>query len=181
MLEHPKNLDAWLQLLLLPACTRYLYVPKFSMEERSGNIKKLQIAAINEALVQWRELNGYVIMVQKLLASSKQTNIRIQSNMKKQKNTNVDTCSRKLSYDYHTVSIRILSSNGITPSTPDTLYELQQKHPHAPPPYIHVEDTTALTITTNTRYFIYQTVLLQYLIYHLNCHTHLSYFPPHVF
>lgn len=67
VIANPLHLCAWLHLLLLPVCTLNLYMPKSSIEERSGTRKKLQIAAINQALVTWNEPNGCYSMVQKIL------------------------------------------------------------------------------------------------------------------
>ncbi|XP_026413018.1 uncharacterized protein LOC113308770 [Papaver somniferum] len=58
VLASPKNLAAWIQLLLLPTCTLNSYEPKSSREERSGNKRKLQIDAINRDFMCWKEPSG---------------------------------------------------------------------------------------------------------------------------
>ncbi|XP_026409143.1 uncharacterized protein LOC113304283 [Papaver somniferum] len=135
VLENPKNLASWIQLLLLPTCTLNLFEPKISMEERLGNRRKLQMDAINRALLCWKEPSGCFTLAQQLLGLPKKTP-RQQQPGKKRKNTKLSACRRKLSNNHYTAAIRILSSNGLASPTPDTLFELQQKHSFARPPII---------------------------------------------
>ncbi|GKB15918.1 putative reverse transcriptase domain-containing protein, partial [Tanacetum coccineum] len=46
---------------------------------------------------------------------------------------NVIQCKCKLGDGHFTVAIKVLKSSGVAPSTPETLHELEAKHPHAPP------------------------------------------------
>ncbi|RZC53846.1 hypothetical protein C5167_012698 [Papaver somniferum] len=47
----------------------------------------------------------------------------------KKRKTNVEACRNKISNGLYTAAVRILSSNIVAPDNPDTLHELQQKHP----------------------------------------------------
>ncbi|XP_026426418.1 uncharacterized protein LOC113322530 isoform X2 [Papaver somniferum] len=116
ILSNPMNLASCIRLLLLPACTLHLYVPKNSREERSGCRRKLQAAAIDTAL---------------------------RPPGKKKKNKNLMACTRKMSHGHYNADVRILSSDGIAPPTRDTLFELQQKYPFDRPPVIPSEDISA--------------------------------------
>lgn len=53
---------------------------------------------------------------------------------KEQDEANLVQCKRKLGDGHFTAAIKVLTSSGIAPSTPDTLHELEAKHPYAPPP-----------------------------------------------
>ncbi|GKF56908.1 hypothetical protein Tco_0170445, partial [Tanacetum coccineum] len=46
---------------------------------------------------------------------------------------NVIQCKRKLGDGHFTAAIKVLTSSGVAPSTPETLHELEAKHPHASP------------------------------------------------
>ncbi|XP_026416062.1 uncharacterized protein LOC113311438 [Papaver somniferum] len=150
VLAKPQDLVAWLRLLLLPVCILNLYMPKSSAKEKSGTRKKLQIAAINQALVTWLEPNGCFTLVQKLLDLSMTNNQRKQSTKGKKKDANLQACRKKLSYGHYIAALRVLSSNGVAPSTPDTLYELQQKHSSAPPPVIPLDNISAAALSVNS-------------------------------
>lgn len=152
VIAKPSDLNACLRLLMLPVCTLNLYAPKCSSEERSGTRKKLQISSINQALMSWREPHGCNTMVQKLLNLPKPHQHRKQANKRKKQDANVQACKKKLSYGHYTSAIRVLSSNGVSPTTPDTLYELQMKYPYAPPPVIPADtiSTTALYVDSKS-------------------------------
>lgn len=51
VLSSPDNISAWIRLLLLPIGTLQVYRPKCSAEEKSGMRRKLQVRAINQALL----------------------------------------------------------------------------------------------------------------------------------
>ncbi|XP_026396007.1 uncharacterized protein LOC113290640 [Papaver somniferum] len=70
---------------------------------------------------------------------------------KKKKDANLEARRKKLSYGHYTTEIRILSSNGVAPSTPDTLHDLQQKHPYAPPPRIHADSIADVSLSVDTK------------------------------
>ncbi|XP_026458438.1 uncharacterized protein LOC113358943 [Papaver somniferum] len=89
------NIASWIQLQLLPTCTLSLYEPKSSMEERSVNRRKLQMIAINKALLCWKEQAAL--------------------------------------------------------SSPDTLFELQQKHPPARLPHIPAEGVAATALSVSIK------------------------------
>ena len=50
--------------------------------------------------------------------------------------SNLYQCKRKLEEGHFTVVIKVLSSSGITPFSPNTLNTLDSKHPFAPPPVL---------------------------------------------
>lgn len=150
VLEHPNEVSAWLELLLLPVCTLSLYIPKSSMEERSGARKRLQTESINQALIKWKEPNGCLPLVQQLLDAHKDVQ-RSRKHCKKKPKTNVEACRKKLSYGHYTDAIRILSSNGVAPNNEDTLHELQQKHPHAAPPIIPPGEIDCAPISVDSK------------------------------
>ncbi|GKE20519.1 hypothetical protein Tco_1432031 [Tanacetum coccineum] len=57
--------------------------------------------------------------------------------VKKSKNSdevNLFQCKRKLGDGHFTAAIKVLTSSGVAPCTPDTLHDLEAKHPFAPPP-----------------------------------------------
>jgi hypothetical protein len=54
--------------------------------------------------------------------------------LKDQNRVNQGQWKRKLGYGHFTAAIKVLTSSGIAPSTPDTLLELEAKHPYAPQP-----------------------------------------------
>lgn len=150
VLLKPLDSSSWIQLLLLPVCTLKLFIPISNLEARSGTRKRLQIAAINQALLQWREPSDCLILTRKLLEFSRLTLKKTQHSDKETCNLNLRACQKKLSYGHYTAAIRVLSSNGIAPFTEDTLRELRQKHPHAPAPSIPPERITVASITTST-------------------------------
>ncbi|XP_026410257.1 uncharacterized protein LOC113305438 isoform X1 [Papaver somniferum] len=152
VIAQPDNLQAWLQLLLLPACTLNRYVPSCTSEERSGTRKKLQITAINQSLCTWREPNGCAALVHKILGLSKpSTAVSKPAKEKKKVSANFSACKKKISHGHYTAAIRVLSSDGMAPASPETLQDLILKHPPAPPPSLSVRDnsTPALTVDTS--------------------------------
>lgn len=152
VIAKPRDLSFLLQLLLLPVCALNLYVPKCSVEERSGTRKKLQISAINQSLTKWREPQGCAFLTQKLLNLYNDNNCRkLPKKNKTTVNTNMQACLKKLRTGQFTAAIRILSSDGIALPTPDTLYELQQKHPHAPPPSIPADDIITPSLSVDAK------------------------------
>lgn len=58
VLDRPCDIASWVQLLILPVGVLHVYIPKNNREEKSGNRKKLQIASINHAILQWFETGG---------------------------------------------------------------------------------------------------------------------------
>ncbi|XP_026382540.1 uncharacterized protein LOC113277759 [Papaver somniferum] len=85
-------------------------VPKCSAEERSGIRKKLQIAAINQALVKWNEPQGCYHLIQKLLDISKPKPRATASVKKQKKDANIEAYRWKISNGHYSAAIRILSS-----------------------------------------------------------------------
>ncbi|XP_026427683.1 uncharacterized protein LOC113323576 [Papaver somniferum] len=142
VLARPGYLIVWLHLLLLPVCTLNLYIPKGTGEERCGVRKKLQIAAINQALCKWREPNGCFVLVQNLLDLTKHSAKQQRPRRKKEDNTNIQACKKKISFGHFTAVIRVLFSDGIAPATSETLHDLQKKHPFARPPIVPADDIT---------------------------------------
>ncbi|XP_026456110.1 uncharacterized protein LOC113357059 isoform X3 [Papaver somniferum] len=150
VLANPMNIAAWIRLLLLPICTLNLYEPHSSSEERSGTRKKLQTAAINKALLVWREPAGCISLVQQLLGLNKRASTQRAPSKKKTKR-HLEACRKKLSYGHYTAAIRILSSSGVAQPTADTLFELQQKHPYVPPPTISTEAVSTPSLTVDSK------------------------------
>ncbi|XP_026396172.1 uncharacterized protein LOC113290799 [Papaver somniferum] len=146
----PTDLSSWIKLLLLPICTLNLYTPKSTPEEGSGNRKLLQVASINRAILTWREHNGCVTLITKLLEVPKCKPVSKPRSKKTQESAKLQACRKKLNFGNYTSAIRVLSSNGIAPCITDTLKELQEKHPHAHPPTIPAEAITADPIVVDT-------------------------------
>ncbi|XP_026456108.1 uncharacterized protein LOC113357059 isoform X2 [Papaver somniferum] len=121
-----------------------------SSEERSGTRKKLQTAAINKALLVWREPAGCISLVQQLLGLNKRASTQRAPSKKKTKR-HLEACRKKLSYGHYTAAIRILSSSGVAQPTADTLFELQQKHPYVPPPTISTEAVSTPSLTVDSK------------------------------
>ncbi|XP_026426420.1 uncharacterized protein LOC113322530 isoform X3 [Papaver somniferum] len=117
-------------------------IPPHCREERSGCRRKLQAAAIDTALVSWKETSGYLTLAQHFLGLTK-TTPKQRPPGKKKKNKNLMACTRKMSHGHYNADVRILSSDGIAPPTRDTLFELQQKYPFDRPPVIPSEDISA--------------------------------------
>lgn len=151
VLVNPCDLKSWLQLLLLPIFTLNLYFPKTSREERSGNRKRLQTTAINKALNTWREPNGCSILIQKLLEAQIEAQRSREQRTRKKPKTNVEACRKKLRFGKYTSSIIILSSNGVALHNEDTLHELQQKHPYAPPPIIPPDNIECSPVSVDSK------------------------------
>lgn len=80
---------------------------------------------------------------------TKQNHQQRQPPKTKKHKTNVEACKKKLSFGQFIAAIRILSSNGVAPSTADTLYELQQKYPSAPPPLIPSDNIDAAAVSVD--------------------------------
>ncbi|XP_026401420.1 uncharacterized protein LOC113297214 [Papaver somniferum] len=144
------DLCSRIQLLLLPICTLNLYFPKSSKEERSGNRKKLQTASVNLALARWKEPEGCIALLQQVLQEHREVQ-KSRKQGKQKRKTNVEACKKKLSHGHYTAAIRILSSNGVVHDNPDTLYQLQQKHPHAPSPTIPIDTITAASVVVGSQ------------------------------
>ncbi|XP_026438312.1 uncharacterized protein LOC113336844 [Papaver somniferum] len=125
--------------------------PKSSSEERSGNKKKLQVSSINQALLDWKESNGFLTLINTLLAQPKRTKVSKPNKKKSQDCANIDACKKKMSYGHYTAAIRVLSYNGIAPCDDATLLELMQKHPSAPPPSIPAEPIPCNAITVDSK------------------------------
>ncbi|XP_026421804.1 uncharacterized protein LOC113317902 [Papaver somniferum] len=132
VLAHPTELGPWLQLLLLPICTLSLYMPKNAIEEWSGARKKIQTCTINRALDKWKEPQGCTSLIQKILEVNNELQ-QSRKDSKKKRKTNAQACKKKISQGHYAAATRILSSNGVALDTADTLAELRQKHPYAPP------------------------------------------------
>ncbi|XP_026391995.1 uncharacterized protein LOC113287447 [Papaver somniferum] len=151
VIAKPLDLYAWLNLLLLPVCTLNLYMPKNSSEERSGVRKKLQIVSINEALATWKEPYGCYSLVQKVLELSKPNHHQQKQSVRKVKDVNLEAFRRKLSSGLYTAAILVLSSDGVAPSTPDKLHELQLKHPSAAPPVIPADNPSSNALCVDSK------------------------------
>ncbi|XP_026446662.1 uncharacterized protein LOC113347258 [Papaver somniferum] len=149
VITHPKDLCSWLQLLILPICTLRLYFPKNSKEEGSGNRKRLQTASVNQALARWNEPHGCIDLLQQVLQEHREVQ-KSRKQSKQKRKTNVEACKKNLSQGLYTAAVRILSSSGVAYDNPDTLYQLQHKHPHAPPPTIPTDTITAASVVVGS-------------------------------
>lgn len=75
-------------------------------------------------------------MIHKLLEISGHKQVGKQHGKKRQNNSNLNACRKKLRYGHYTAAIRAISSGGVAPFNEDTLNELRLKHSQAPPPII---------------------------------------------
>ncbi|XP_026449835.1 uncharacterized protein LOC113349999 isoform X2 [Papaver somniferum] len=132
---NPLDISCWIKLLLFPICVMRNYIPKCKDEERSGMRKRLQIASISQALAKWHEADGCSSLILDLLAEHvNSTKHRIFTPKDNLVDINLKLCKRKLSQGSYTAAIRVLTSNGVSPFSDETLEDLQFKHPFAPPP-----------------------------------------------
>lgn len=109
----PANLHAWLQLLLLPICILNIYIPKCSTEERSSNRKRLQVAAINQAIQTWNEPNGCSRMIQNFLSQQKPPPKQPNKKQKKKEDPNLEAYKRKIAKGHFSAAVCIISSNAL--------------------------------------------------------------------
>ncbi|XP_026450130.1 uncharacterized protein LOC113350228 [Papaver somniferum] len=145
----PNNLSAWLQRILLPICTLTLFKPRSSSEEKLGNQKRLQVAAIINALSVWKEPNGCFILENKLLQKPVRTGVR-KSDSKKQGSANLLACQKKISCGHFAAAIRVLSSSGVAPCNESMHQDLLDKHPHAPLPVVPSDDILVDAVTVDS-------------------------------
>ncbi|XP_026453451.1 uncharacterized protein LOC113354296 [Papaver somniferum] len=147
---NPREISSWIKLLLLPICTLNLYIPKNSSEKRSGTRKRMQAASINQDLVDWREPNGCLNLINTLLERPKRCQLRKPKSKQAQASENLEACRKKLSYGHYTAAIKVLSSDGVTPCNEATLAELQHKHSTAHSPAILTESISCDAISVDT-------------------------------
>lgn len=121
ILLNPREISSWIKLVLLPICTLNLYTPKNSSEECSGTKKKLQIECINQALSKWREPNGCINLITKLLELPNRNQVSKLKDKKMQGVANIQVCRKKLYNGNYTATIRVLSSDGIDPCNEVTI------------------------------------------------------------
>ncbi|GKE02285.1 hypothetical protein Tco_1390268, partial [Tanacetum coccineum] len=84
------------------------------------------------AILRWRDPMDRLGLVVDRLAEATPSFHRV----KKSKNSdevNLFQCKSKLGDGHFTTAIKVLTSSGVTSCTPDTLHDLEAKHPFAPP------------------------------------------------
>ncbi|XP_026410732.1 uncharacterized protein LOC113305956 [Papaver somniferum] len=134
--------------------TTQLYRPRSYAEAKSGNRKRLQVAATNHALSVWKEPGGCYALATKLLqhhvhSGSKKTDS--ETDLKKQGTANLMACRRKTECGQFAAAIGLLSSSGVSPCSEKTYLDLQDKHPPAHSPAIPDDVFLAEPITVDSR------------------------------
>ncbi|GKE45000.1 putative reverse transcriptase domain-containing protein, partial [Tanacetum coccineum] len=109
VLVFPGDILSWVQLLILPCCVLSTFVPsnraqRHSSERERGVSLNISLELFLDGGIPWTDLAWWSV------------------------------CKRKLGDGHFTAAIKVLTSSGVTPCTPDTLYDLEAKHPFAPPP-----------------------------------------------
>ena len=127
------DLSAWVQLLILPCCVLTTFEPANRAQRRSGERARCQFDCISRAILRWRDPGERVGLVRDRLAAVSPS-FRGVKRFKNSGEANLFQCKRKLGDGHFTSAIKVLTSPGVAPSTPDTLRDLESKHPFAPPP-----------------------------------------------
>ncbi|KAL8103791.1 hypothetical protein AgCh_028116 [Apium graveolens] len=109
------DLSSWVQLLILPCCTLSSFVPSNRAQRRSGERERCQFEHISSAILRWRDSGDRMGLVKDRLAFLTTSTRRLQ------KSRNFE---------------EVLTSSGVAPDTPDTLPELESKHPFVPSPVL---------------------------------------------
>lgn len=129
IVHNPSSCDVWIRILILPAYTLRVFTPKERQEKRSGNRKALPQKYIFAALTTWNELGGPFKLLDTLF---EETSCPPSLNLDEiPKRDNMKQCLRKISDGHYSAAVKVLTSSGIAPNTPQTRLLLQWKHPHA--------------------------------------------------
>ncbi|KAL8127113.1 hypothetical protein AgCh_014143 [Apium graveolens] len=131
VLACPADLSSWVQLLILPCCTLSSFVPSNRAQRRSGERERRQLEHISSAILRWRDPGDRMGLVKDRLAFLTTYTRRLQKSRNFEE-ANMFQCKRKLADGHFTAAIKVLTSSGVTPDTPDTLAELESKHPFVP-------------------------------------------------
>ncbi|GJY65899.1 putative reverse transcriptase domain-containing protein [Tanacetum coccineum] len=132
VLVNPGDLSVWVQLLILPCCVLSTFVPTNRAQRRSGERERCQFECISRAILRWRDPVDRLRLVSDRLAELTPSFSGVKKSNKHDE-ANVVQCKRKLGDGHFTAAIKVLTSSGVAPSTPDTMHELEAKHPYAPP------------------------------------------------
>ncbi|GJR22593.1 hypothetical protein Tco_0971120 [Tanacetum coccineum] len=135
VLVNPGDLSVWVQLLILPCCVLSTFVPTNRAQRRSGERERCQFESISRAILRWKDPVDRLGLVSDRLAELTPSFSGVKKSNKHDE-ANVVQCKRKLGDGHFTAAIKVLTSSGVAPSTPDTLHELEAKHPYAPPLYL---------------------------------------------
>ncbi|GJZ69890.1 putative reverse transcriptase domain-containing protein [Tanacetum coccineum] len=135
VLVNPRDLSVWVQLLILPCCVLSTFVPTNRAQRRSGERERCQFESISRAILRWKDPVDRLGLVSDRLAELTPSFSGVKKSNKHDE-ANVVQCKRKLGDGHFTAAIKVLTSSGVAPSTPDTLHELEAKHPYAPPLYL---------------------------------------------
>ncbi|GJW81674.1 hypothetical protein Tco_0145649 [Tanacetum coccineum] len=111
----PRDLSAWVQLLILPCCALSTFVPTNRAQPRSSERYRCQYECISHAILRWRDPVERLGLVVDRLAEATSS-----------------FSGAKKSKDFDEANV--LTSSGVAPSTLDMLHELEAKHLFAPPP-----------------------------------------------
>ncbi|GJW41559.1 hypothetical protein Tco_0067404 [Tanacetum coccineum] len=132
VLVNPGDLSVWVQLLILPCCVLSTFVPTNKAQRRSGERERCQFECISCVILRWRDPVDKLRLVSDRLAELTPSFSGVKKSNKHDE-ANVVQCKRKLGDGHFTAAIKVLTSSGVAPSTPDTMHELEAKHPYAPP------------------------------------------------
>nr|GEZ97617.1 hypothetical protein [Tanacetum cinerariifolium] len=132
VLGSPGDISVWVQLLILPCCVLSAFVPTNRAQRRSGERERCQLEHISRAILRWRDPIERLGLVSGRLADLTPSFSGVKKSDKHDE-ANVIQCKRKLGDGHFTAAIKVLTSSGVAPSNPETLHELEAKHPHAPP------------------------------------------------
>lgn len=133
VLARQGDLSAWVQLFILPSCVLSTFVPTNRAQRRTGERERCHLDSISCAILIWRDPVDRLGLVMDRLAVVLPS-FNEAKKLKDQDGVKLCQCKRKLGDGHFTAAIKVLTSYGITPSTPVTLQELEAKHPYAPPP-----------------------------------------------
>ncbi|KAL8148315.1 hypothetical protein AgCh_005618 [Apium graveolens] len=131
----PADLSSWAQLLILPCCTLSSFVPSNRAQRRFGERERRQFEHISSAILRWRDPGDMMGLVKDRLAFLTTSTRRLQKSRNFEE-ANLFQCKRKLADGHFTAAIKVLTSSSVAPDTPDTLDELEFKHPFVPSPVL---------------------------------------------
>ncbi|XP_026444126.1 uncharacterized protein LOC113344342 [Papaver somniferum] len=114
-------------------------------------MKRLQVVAIQQDLLAWKEPMGCYNLISKLLQHPAQQQNAKQASKKKPEAANLNACRKNIGYGHYVFVIRVLSSNVLAPRCENTLSGLQAKHPVASPPTILDEDVNCDQVTVDSK------------------------------
>ncbi|KAL8121383.1 hypothetical protein AgCh_018206 [Apium graveolens] len=131
VLACPTDLSSWVQLLILPCCTLSSFVPSNRAQRRSGERERCQFEHISSTILRGRDSGDRMGLVKDRLTFLITSTRRLQKSRNFEE-ANLFRCKRKLADGHFTAAIKVLTSSDLAPDTPDTLTELESKHPFVP-------------------------------------------------